>query len=95
MKGDQELTWQYPLSKFHSKQARVLLCKSILNFTVGFESSPCDYTVPTSRKSLITSFQPLVQIYTPENKASFSLAFHNTKQSFTNIEYNFIPRTLM
>ena len=103
-KGDQELTWQYPLSKFHSKQARVLLCKSILHFTMGFYGSPCDYTqnhclsilyVTTSRASLITSFQPLVQIYTPENSPSFSLAFHNTKQSFTNIEYNFIPRTLM
>ena len=43
-KGDQELTWQYPLSKFHSKQARVLLCKSILHFTMGFYGSPCDYT---------------------------------------------------
>ena len=40
-----ELTQQYPLSEFCSKQVRVSQCKSSLPFTMGHNSSPYDYVI--------------------------------------------------
>ena len=61
--GDLELTWQYPLSEFHSKQARVLLWKSISYFAMGLNGSPYGYVILAALiailcASIITSFQP-------------------------------------
>ena len=43
--GGLELTQRCPLTKFHFKQSRVPLCKSISHFTLGLNGSPYDYVI--------------------------------------------------